>query len=65
MRVETDQQASLQLNGVSNSGIQLVPLVTADPGNTAFFEMWGTVWALTVVNNSPGNVLNLTVISAE
>jgi hypothetical protein len=65
LRVETDQMATLQLNGVSPSGIQLAPLVVADPGNTAFFELWGTAWSLTVVNQSPGNVLNLTVISAE
>lgn len=65
LRVETDQNATLQLNGDTGTGIQLVPLVTADLNNTSHFELWGTCWQLVVVNKSPGFVMNCLVISAE
>lgn len=65
LRVETDQQAVLQLNGDAGTGIQLMPLVAGDENNTSHFEMWGTVWSLTIINKSPGNILNALVITAE
>lgn len=65
LRVETDQQAILQLNGDVGTGIALAPIIAGDPNNTSHFEMWGTVWSLTIINKSPGNILNATIISAE
>jgi hypothetical protein len=65
LRVEVDQNAAVQVNGNSTQNTRVYPLVPADPNNVGFYEQWGIVWSLTVVNRSTVNILNLSVISCE
>jgi hypothetical protein len=65
IRVECNQNATIQPNGLSSSLIQVQPIQVATPGMEGFFELWGPCWSLSVVNNNPGSPMTLLVISAE
>ena len=64
MRVEVDQVVVVQLNsdvGLTN-GVQ--PIAPGDPSQMGWFEKWGAVYKLTIVNQS-AVTLNYTTLSAE
>lgn len=64
LRIEADQKCVLRLNGDTSNNVRLGPWSAADGDNSAFFEIVGPVWSLSVVNRSSAP-LNLFVISAE
>jgi hypothetical protein len=65
IRVETDQEAVVRLNGDTGSSLRLSPRFPGDPDGFAYFEKWGSVWQLSVVNRSNTSPMNLTVLAAE
>jgi hypothetical protein len=65
VRVEVDQSAFVRLNGSAGNEIQLTPRVVGDLDGRAYFEMWGTVWSLVVVNRSATTSMTVQVISAS
>lgn len=65
IRVETDQEAVIRLNGDSGNSNRLSPRVSGDSEAVAHFEKWGPVWDLKVLNRSTTNEMVVTVISAE
>lgn len=65
LRIETDQDAVVRLNGDVGSTNRLSPRVPGDPESVAHFEKWGPVWDLKVLNRSTTSSMVVTVISAE
>jgi hypothetical protein len=63
LRVETDQDVLVYLNG-SSSGIRIIPVVAADPANMGWFENYGAIWSLSVYNRSAYDA-NCNTFSAE
>lgn len=63
LRVETDQEALVNLNGAA-VGVRIVPVVVGEAGNMGWFENLGAVWSLTLVNRSAYD-LNCNIFSAE
>jgi hypothetical protein len=64
IRVMGDQEMNIRLNGSTDNCIRVEPVIPGDSGFVGWYEMWGTIWSLVIVNRST-NVLNLTVLSAE
>jgi hypothetical protein len=66
IRIETDQEIAVRLNGDTSSNCRVSPRVAGDLV-TGFgsFEKWGPTWSLEVVNRSRSATVNLIVISAE
>jgi hypothetical protein len=64
LKVETDQEAVIRLNGDTGNTNRLQPMIVADSDNMAFFEKWGPVWSLVIVNRS-SSVMNVDLITAE
>lgn len=64
IRVEVDQPCFIRLNGSTGNEIQLNPRQNGDLEGRAYFEMWGTVWQLDVVNRSPFASVTVQLISA-
>ncbi|MDE2425722.1 MAG: hypothetical protein KGO96_07430 [Elusimicrobia bacterium] len=65
IRIETDNEASAQFNSDTSQNTRISPFIVGDPNNTGFLDKWGITWALTIINRSPTNTLNLLVLSAE
>jgi hypothetical protein len=64
VRIEGDQSFVVQLNGNNGLDNQVDPVQGGDPDNTGWFEKWGPVYQLEVLNLST-ETLNLIAISAE
>jgi hypothetical protein len=64
IRVEADQECAIQANGDSGQTQRVVPFIPCDPDNTGWYEKWGPMWSLTIVNRT-SNTLNVIVISME
>jgi len=64
LRIEADQECVLRLNGDSGNSVRLEPIIAGDRANVGWFEIFGSVWQLVVVNRSTG-VLNVTMLAAE
>jgi hypothetical protein len=63
VRVEADQLAYVKINQGSN-----IPLRTrqvGEIGGRGFFELWGDIWQLDVINRNTGSQMNTFVVSAE
>lgn len=65
LRVETDQDAVLRLNGDTSSSIRLSPRVPGDQEQVAHFEAWGSFWSLSVVNRSSAATLKVNLFTVE
>ncbi|WNM70315.1 hypothetical protein [Myxococcus phage Mx1] len=65
VRVETDQEAVVRLNGDVGNSNRLSPRVVGDSEKIAYFEKWGPVWELVVVNRSTTSPMVVNLISAE
>lgn len=64
VRVETDQEIALRLNGVSDDKLRVSPI---EPGSTeqiGWFELKGPVWSLVALNKS-SQPATVTLFSAE
>lgn len=61
VKVESDQECTVRVNGDTGSCNRIFPLQV---GNVGHFEKSGPSWSLTLVNRSPVSA-NVTVISAE
>jgi hypothetical protein len=65
IRVEADQTVVVQLNGSSSTTVPMIaPIVPGDPNNVGWFEIWGPVYSLTVLNTSLSSS-NVFVLSCE
>jgi hypothetical protein len=64
LKIETDQESVIRLNGDTGNTNRLQPMIVADAGNMAFFEKWGPVWSLVIVNRSSSE-MNVDLIMAE
>lgn len=64
LRVETDQEAVVRVNGDSSSVQRITPWTAADPKGTGYYERVGATWKLVVVNLSP-SPMSLVAISCE
>jgi hypothetical protein len=64
VRVETDQEAAIQANGDSGQTQRISPRIIADPDNMAFYDKYGPMWSLVVVNRSTTTMI-CNVISVE
>lgn len=64
VRVEADQECAIQANGSTDQTMRVVPFVAGDPDNTGWFEKWGSMWSLTIVNRT-SVPLNVVIVSME
>ncbi len=64
IRLEVDQDAVVRLNGDTGNFNLLSPRMSADPDGVGYFEMWGTIWSLVLVNSSSGATLNYKLLAA-
>lgn len=65
LRVEVDQEAVVRLNGDASNVNRLAPMIVGDDDAVAWFEKWGPVWDLKVLNRSTTSSMRVVVISAE
>ena len=64
LRIETDQECLLRLNGDSGSSVRLSPVEAGNAELPGWFEKFGPTFSLTIVNQSV-SVANVLVLSAE
>ncbi len=64
LRVEGDQEFIVRVNGDSGNTNRVEPIIPGDDKFTGWYEKFGSVWALSIVNKST-SPLNLVVLSAE
>lgn len=64
IHVETDQPAIIRVNGASGNELKIVPRAVADLDGRAWWQMWGPVWELVVVNTSSAASMAVQLISA-
>lgn len=62
--IETTQNCAIKLNGQTDEGNRLEPLIPGDTEKVGFFEKWGTSFSLSVKNRST-SIANVTVFTAE
>lgn len=62
--VETDQEVSLRINGMTTDHLRIGPLDPADTESPGEARLTGPVWSLTVVNRS-AQAANVTIFTAE
>lgn len=58
------QEAVVRLNGDTGNTNRVSPIAAGDEGQTGWYEKWGPVWSLVVVNRS-NTVMSLKVLAAE
>jgi hypothetical protein len=64
LRVEADQECVVQLNGDSGTSIRVSPVAAGDTEQVGWFEKYGPVWSLVVINKAAAT-LSIDVFSAE
>lgn len=64
LRIESDQEVAVRLNGDGSDSVRVSPLQAGDSEQVGWFEKVGPVWALTVVNKGP-QAATIDVFSAE
>lgn len=64
VRVETDQELSIRLNGATGDFLWASPVDPADTEQVGHFELFGPVWSMTVVNKS-SQVATVDLFSVE
>lgn len=64
LRVEADQECTVQINGDTGNTNRLEPLIPGDEKHVAWRDQLGPVWQLVIVNRTSA-VLNVTVLQAE
>jgi hypothetical protein len=64
VRIEADQECVIQANGDTGFTQRVTPFVAGDPDQTGWYEKWGPMWSLTVLNRT-ACLLNIIVISME
>lgn len=64
LRIEGDQEFVVRLNGDTGNTNRIEAIVPGDSDHAGWFEKWGTVWKLDVVNRTM-STLNLVVLTAE
>jgi hypothetical protein len=62
--IETDQECAIQANGDTGQTQRVIPLIAGDPENTGWYQKWGPMWSLVIVNRT-SSPLNVVVISVE
>jgi hypothetical protein len=65
VRVESDQEVAVRLNGDSGNTNRLSPRASGTKGSEGWMDKWGPTWSLELVNRSRSSSANVTVISAE
>ncbi len=64
LRLETDQEMVVRMNGDTGNTNRVEPIIPGDDNFVGWNEKFGAVWKLVLVNRTT-RVLNLTVMSAE
>jgi hypothetical protein len=64
IRVETDQDAIVRLNGDTGTTVRISPMEPADDTQMSWFEKWGPCWSLVVVNRTALQ-MTVNVIAAD
>lgn len=64
VRIEADQECAIQANGDTGTSQRIAPLFASDQESTGWYEKWGPMWSLNIVNRT-ASVLNVVVISVE
>jgi hypothetical protein len=64
VRVECDQELVVRLNGATTDYLRTSPVDPADTEQVGWFEVFGPVWSLTVVNKS-SQIATVDLFSAE
>ncbi len=64
IRLEVDQNAVVRLNGDPNDFNTISPMVTSDSERVGYFEKWGAIWSLVLVNQNQGSALNFRLLAA-
>jgi hypothetical protein len=65
VRVESDQELAVRLNGDTGNTNRLSPRASGTKGSEGWMDKWGTTWSLELVNRSNSASATVTVISAE
>lgn len=65
LRIESDQELIIRLNGDTNSHVRISPRTSGTSSGFGWIELWGPVWQLDVVNRSSVATANVFVLSAE
>jgi hypothetical protein len=64
LRIEGDQEFVIRLNADTGNSNRIEAIIPGDPDHAGWFEKWGTVWKLDIVNRTL-STLNLVILSAE
>lgn len=64
LRIETTQEIVVRLNGSTDDSVRVSPVEPGSVEQTGWFEKWGPVWSLTVINKSSQNAV-VDTFSAE
>jgi hypothetical protein len=65
LRIEADQGCVIRLNGDTGNTNRIDPMIVGDAGAVGWFEKWGPVWSLEIVNRSKTSVLTIKILTAE
>ncbi len=65
LRIEVDQSTVVRINGDTSDLQRLDPRKPADPQGFGWWDRWGPVWQLVLVNKNTGEQLHATVMTAE
>jgi hypothetical protein len=63
--IETDQEAVIRINGMTDDNLKTQPRKAADIKVRGIFELTGVIWKLVIVNRSPSASMRALVIAAR